>query len=135
MLTFIMIMLILACVLLVLIILAQNPKGGGLSPTFGGGMSNPVLGARKTADFLEKATWYIGSAILLVVLVSSSFLPAPQEQEIRQPRLEGHPYGAMHDREPSQQQPGQQPQQPGQQPQQPGEGPGDEPDIDFELED
>lgn len=72
--TFLLIMIIIACVLLVLIILAQNPKGGGLSPTFGG-MGSPVMGARKTADILEKATWYIGIGIIVVVLLTNFFIP------------------------------------------------------------
>jgi preprotein translocase subunit SecG len=74
MLTFLLVLVIIACVLLVLIILAQNPKGGGLSPSFGGGAS-PVMGARKTAEGLEKLTWYIGIGIITVVLFTNLFLP------------------------------------------------------------
>ena len=56
------IIIIIVCILLLLIILVQNPQVGGLSSTFGA--SNQVLGVRKTADFLEKATWTL--AILLL---------------------------------------------------------------------
>lgn len=42
----------LACLLLILIVLVQNPKGGGLSSTFAG--SNQILGVKKTNDFLEQ---------------------------------------------------------------------------------
>ena len=53
----------------------QNPKGGGLSSAFGGG--NQIMGARKTCDFLEKATWTL--AIILVILTLSSNFAIPRE--------------------------------------------------------
>src|SRR5690606_34527606 len=54
------------CVLLVLVVLAQNPKGGGLSSQFGGGGASQLMGVKRTGDLLEKLTW--GFAIGLVVL-------------------------------------------------------------------
>lgn len=54
------------CVLLILIVLAQNPKGGGLSSQFGGGGASQLMGVKRTGDLLEKLTW--GFAIALVVL-------------------------------------------------------------------
>ena len=74
MLTFLMILIILACALLIIIILAQNPKGGGLS-NIGAGATQ-FFGARQTADFLEKATWYFGIGVFAVV-VFTYFLSAP----------------------------------------------------------
>ena len=62
---------ILISVFLVLVVLAQNPKGGGLSSTFGGGASQ-IMGVQKTGDILEKITW--GLAIALVVVALSSNL-------------------------------------------------------------
>ena len=56
---------IFVCVLLVLVVLAQNPKGGGLSSQFGGSTSQ-LMGVKRTGDLLEKLTW--GFAIALVVL-------------------------------------------------------------------
>ena len=67
-------LIVITCILLILIVLVQNPKGGGLSSAFGGG--NQIMGARKTSDFLEKATW--GLAILLVVLALSSTFAIPK---------------------------------------------------------
>lgn len=60
------------CVLLILIILIQKPKGGGLGSSFGGGSSNILGGVQKTNQFLDKATW--GLAIALLVLVLSTNL-------------------------------------------------------------
>ena len=54
------------CVLLILVVLAQNPKGGGLSSQFGGGGASQLMGVKRTGDLLEKLTW--GFAITLVVL-------------------------------------------------------------------
>jgi preprotein translocase subunit SecG len=54
------------CVLLILVVLAQNPKGGGLSSQFGGGGASQLMGVKRTGDLLEKLTW--GFAIGLVVL-------------------------------------------------------------------
>ena len=52
-------------VLLILVILAQNSKGGGLSNQFGGAGASQVMGVKKTGDFLEKLTW--GCAIALSI--------------------------------------------------------------------
>jgi protein translocase, SecG subunit len=60
-------LIIITCVLLVLIVLVQNPKGGGLSSSFGGSGTQLFGGVKKTTDFLDRGTW--GLAILLVVLV------------------------------------------------------------------
>ena len=50
--------------------MVQNPKGGGLSSSFGGGGSQVVGGVKKTGDFLDKSTWTLG--IMLVVLILAS---------------------------------------------------------------
>lgn len=53
-------------VLLMLVVLIQNPKGGGVDSTFGGQGANQLFGAARSTDLVEKTTW--GLAILLVVL-------------------------------------------------------------------
>ncbi|WP_236974330.1 preprotein translocase subunit SecG [Membranihabitans maritimus] len=53
-------------VLLMLVVLIQNPKGGGVDSTFGGQGANQLFGAAKSTNLVEKATW--GLAIALVVL-------------------------------------------------------------------
>jgi len=59
-------LIILTSVLLVLIVLAQNSKGGGLSSQFGGSGASNFIGVKKTGDLLERLTW--GLAIALMVL-------------------------------------------------------------------
>ncbi len=69
--TVISILIIFVCVLLILVVLIQNSKGGGLSANFSA--SNQVLGVKKTTETIEKITW--GLAITLLFLcVSSSFV-------------------------------------------------------------
>ena len=68
--TFISILIFITAVLLILIVLVQNPKGG-LAANFSS--SNQVMGVRKTSDFLEKATWTLGIALVVLSIISSSF--------------------------------------------------------------
>ncbi|MDR2206557.1 MAG: preprotein translocase subunit SecG [Flavobacteriaceae bacterium] len=67
--TLFMVLIIIASVLLVIIIMAQNPKGGGLSGTFGG-TSSAQFGVQRTNDFMEKATWTLGGTIIVLILLS-----------------------------------------------------------------
>jgi len=57
------------CFLLILAIMVQNPKGGGLSSSFGG--SQQLGGVQKTTDFLDKSTWTLGGILIALILLSS----------------------------------------------------------------
>ena len=77
------ILIVITCILLVLIIMIQNPKGGGLSSAFGGG--NQIMGARKTSDFLEKTTWTLAIILVSLALLSNFAIPrsgSSEEQSI-----------------------------------------------------
>jgi preprotein translocase subunit SecG len=65
--TLCVILIILACVVLAFVILIQNSKGGGLASNFAS--SNQIMGVRKTADVLEKATWGIATFIMVLCFV------------------------------------------------------------------
>ncbi len=65
-----------AALLLILIVLVQNSKGGGLASNFSGG--NQALGVRKTTDFLEKATWSLAIALLVLSIAASATIPRGQ---------------------------------------------------------
>lgn len=67
--TLFMILIMIASVLLIIIVMAQNPKGGGLSGTFGG-TSSAQFGVQRTNDFMEKATWTLGAIIVGLILLS-----------------------------------------------------------------
>ncbi len=66
MVTLLTLLIAIICVLLTLVILIQNPKGGGVDSTFGGQGANQMFGAARSADFIEKVTW--GLAIVLFAL-------------------------------------------------------------------
>lgn len=70
--TAIVCLIIFVCFLLALVVLAQNPKGGGLSSQFGAGGAANLMGVKRTGDLLEKLTW--GFAIGLVVLSLGSYV-------------------------------------------------------------
>jgi preprotein translocase subunit SecG len=67
-----LVLITIVCFLLIIVIMVQNPKGGGLSSAIGG--SQQLGGVQKTTDFLDKSTWVLaGSLITLVLLSSLSF--------------------------------------------------------------
>ncbi len=68
------VLIFLCCLFLGIIVLVQNPKGGGLSQTFGGA-GTQIMGARKTADFLEKATWTLAIALCALSIFSAFAIP------------------------------------------------------------
>jgi preprotein translocase subunit SecG len=71
--TIISVLIVIVCILLILVVLVQNSKGGGLASSFSS--SNQVMGVRKTADFLEKATWVLAISLLALSLFSSAYTP------------------------------------------------------------
>lgn len=62
----------LVAILLIFIVLIQNPKGGGISSGFSSG--NQILGVKGTNAFVEKATWGLAIALLTLTLLSNVFL-------------------------------------------------------------
>ena len=68
------VLIIIASAILGLIVLIQNPKGGGLSGTFGG-FSNQLMGVKQTTDVLEKGTWVFAAVVGLLCLMSPAFIP------------------------------------------------------------
>ena len=68
------ILIIIACAILGLIILVQNPKGGGLAANVGG-FSNQLMGVKQTTDVLEKGTWVLAVVVGLLCLFSAMFVP------------------------------------------------------------
>lgn len=78
------VLILIISVLLVLIVLVQNSKGGGLASGFTS--SNQFMGVRKTADFLEKATWTLATA--LIVFCIAATLSVPQGEDVKRPAIE-----------------------------------------------
>ena len=76
--TFITILIIITCVLLALVVLVQNSKGGGLAA--GLASSTQVMGVRKTSDFLEKLTWGLAITLVFLSLIANFTLPREGDQ-------------------------------------------------------
>jgi preprotein translocase subunit SecG len=76
---FLIILALITAVLLVLVVLAQNSKGGGLSSQFGGSGSSQVMGVKRTTDLLEKLTWGLAIALFVFALSSSFMIPENQQ--------------------------------------------------------
>ncbi|NMH25058.1 preprotein translocase subunit SecG [Flavobacterium solisilvae] len=64
-----LVLITIVCFLLIIVIMVQNPKGGGLSSTLGG--STQLGGVQKTTDFLDKSTWTLAGVLILLILLSS----------------------------------------------------------------
>ena len=61
------ILIVLVAILMVAIVLIQESKGGGLASNFSS--SNAIMGVRKTTDFIEKATWTLAAAMVVLSIV------------------------------------------------------------------
>ena len=71
---FITILILIASIFLILIVLVQNSKGGGLASGFSS--TNQIMGVRKTTDFVEKATWTLAGTVVILSILASAFLPS-----------------------------------------------------------
>lgn len=74
--TFVIVLVIIVSILLCLVVLVQNSKGGGLAS--GLSASNQIMGVRKTTDFLEKLTWGFAIALFALALVGNFVVPKNQ---------------------------------------------------------
>ena|ERR1044071_1855479 len=87
--TLITVLIIIACILLMIVVLIQNPKGGGLGQAFGG-LSNQFLGVQRTTDFLEKSTWVLIGSIAVLSICTLFFVGQPSaNQPLQKSALEG----------------------------------------------
>lgn len=78
--TLITVLIVFASVLLILAVLVQKSKGGGLSSNFAS--SNAVMGVRKTTDFIEKATWGLASFIIVMSILAVVVRPKAAVEDI-----------------------------------------------------
>lgn len=115
--TLLTILIIVACVLLIFVVLIQNPKGGGVASNFSS--SNQIMGVKRTSEAVEKATWILAVAVMVFALATNFFIPSIGASESEggsksmiQDRIENAPAPAQ-----------QQPAAPAQQPQQQGAQP------------
>ena len=82
---FLVILIIIVCVILAAVVLIQNSKGGGLAANFSA--PTQVMGVRQTTDFLEKATWTLAAALVVLSILATIAIPrstnvAPTHTEV-----------------------------------------------------
>ena len=80
MITLITVVILLACVILAFFVLIQNPKGGGLSGTFGS-IGSQVMGVKRSTDVMEKGTWTAMGVIAALCLISVMFYETPKQEQ------------------------------------------------------
>nr|WP_315123431.1 preprotein translocase subunit SecG [uncultured Porphyromonas sp.] len=68
---FLSVLILLASIGLVLLVIVQKSKGGGLASPFAS--TNNIMGVRKTTDVLEKATWWLFGTVAVLCIVSTRF--------------------------------------------------------------
>lgn len=59
------------CVLLMAVVLIQNPKGGGVDSNFGGAAANQMFGAARSTDFVEKVTWGLAAVLIILCIITA----------------------------------------------------------------
>lgn len=64
-----LVLITIVCFLLIVVIMVQNPKGGGLSSSISG--SQMMGGVQKTTDFLDKSTWTLAAILIALILLST----------------------------------------------------------------
>lgn len=75
---FFLILIIIVCVLLTLVVLIQNPKGGGIAANFTA--PNQIMGANRSTDVVEKATWILAIALIVLSLASNFARPSGEQE-------------------------------------------------------
>ncbi|RYD56435.1 MAG: preprotein translocase subunit SecG [Sphingobacteriales bacterium] len=83
MISIVTILILLACVVLAFIVLIQNPKGGGLSGSFGN-LGSQVMGVKQSTDIMEKSTWTVMGIIGALCIIAVMFYETPKALNNRQ---------------------------------------------------
>jgi len=76
---FFLILIIIVCVLLTLVVLIQNPKGGGIAANFTS--PNQIMGANRSTDVVEKATWILAITLIVLSLASNFARPTAADMD------------------------------------------------------
>ncbi|MCC5943945.1 MAG: preprotein translocase subunit SecG [Bernardetiaceae bacterium] len=67
-------------ILMIFIVLMQNPKGSGISSQFGGAGATQMLGAKSSTNIFEKITWGMATAVFVLCIVANLLLENPANQ-------------------------------------------------------
>lgn len=78
---FIVILILIVSVLLAIVVLVQNSKGGGLAANFSA--PNQIMGVRRTTDFLEKATWTLAIVLVVLSLIATTTIHSGKKSNVQ----------------------------------------------------
>lgn len=81
MVTFLSILHIVICLFLILVVLLQQGKGGGLGGAFGGA-GQQVFGGRGAGNFMTRLTW-ISAGLFIVTSVSLAYLASSGDRDLK----------------------------------------------------
>lgn len=81
-------LIVLFSALLIVLILVQNPKGGGISGEFSSSGATQMFGVQKTGDLVEQLTWGFSIAILVLVLVTNFTLSTGNSEAVQSINVE-----------------------------------------------
>ena len=70
-----LVIILFVAIALILIVMVQNPKGGGLSSSFGGGGAQSLGGVQNTNNFLDRTTWTLAIAMFALILLANFAIP------------------------------------------------------------
>lgn len=84
------VLIIIASLILGLIVLVQNPKGGGLTGSLGG-FSNQIMGVKQSTDIMEKGTWVFAAVVGFLCMISPAFIPKDGTGSVSDDILKGVP--------------------------------------------
>ncbi len=74
-------------ILLMVVVLAQEPKGSGISKEFGGAGANQIMGAKNTTNIMEKITWTL-IAIVFAGSIAATLLTDAEAPTYVSPNVE-----------------------------------------------
>lgn len=80
---FLTILIVLVSIFIMLIVLAQSPKGNGMAAGFGGSQANNLLGSHRAGDLLEKITWGSAVALLFLSLLTTFFIDKSDTKSVK----------------------------------------------------
>ncbi len=82
--TLLIVVILIVAILMSIVILLQSGKGGGLAGIAAGGQATQILGARQAPDFLEKASWFLGSTLMFLCFIAPFTIGGDRQRSILQ---------------------------------------------------
>src|SRR3981081_4454004 len=87
------------CLFLMLVVLLQQGKGGGMGAAFGGGATQQVFGGRGAGNILTRAT-AVCAGIFMLTSVSLAYFSSSGDRELKSRIVEQHSKGTGNEEQP-----------------------------------